>query len=360
MNPMIIAGIGTANPPHRITSADAAEIAEPYSCETSAQRRIFRAVYRLSGVETRHSVVLNSSDGPLDARQDFFGTNAPTTRDRMKRYEAEAGPLGVSAARSALDDAAIAPGRVTHLVTVSCTGFYSPGFDATLIQQLELTRDVARTHVGFMGCHGFLNGLRVAHGFVAANPKAVTLVCAVELCSLHHQYGWDNETVIANALFADGAGAVVGVGQGTPFRADAYRLVANGSTLIDNSEHAMSWRVGDHGFTMTLSSCVPEIIAQHLRPWLERWLSQHGLNLDSVGSWAIHPGGPRILSAVGEALDLHPTRLQDSQRVLGEFGNMSSPTVLFVLDRLRRAGAGRPCVALAFGPGLVVEAALLR
>ncbi|HEV3163200.1 MAG TPA: type III polyketide synthase [Isosphaeraceae bacterium] len=359
MIPMVIAGIGTANPPHRITSSDAAEIAQKYACESPAQRRLFEMMYQRAGVETRHSVVLTASDGSLDARQSFFGPAAPTTLHRMQRYEAEAGPLAVSAAHAALQDAAIAPGRVTHLITVSCTGFYAPGFDADLIRQLHLSRDVARTHVGFMGCHGAFNALRVARAFVAADPAAVPLICAVELCSLHHQYGWDSEMIVANALFADGAGAVVGVSGSTPVGADAYRLIASGSTLIDDSADTMSWRVGNHGFVMTLSPSVPDLVGLHLRPWLEAWLARHGLNLGAVASWAVHPGGPRILSAVGESLGLDPSMLHDSQRVFADFGNMSSPTILFILDRLRRTPAGRPCVALAFGPGLAVEAALL-
>lgn len=359
-HPLVIAGIGTANPPHRISSADAAEIAQQYACESPAQQRLFHTMYRRCGVESRHSVVLEASEGSLGSRQSFFGPDDPTTRDRMERYQAEAGTLAVSAAAAALEDAAIAPGRITHLVTVSCTGFYSPGFDAALVRQLGLPREVARTHVGFMGCHGLLNGLRVARGFVGADPSAVVLVCATELCSLHHQYGWDSERIVANALFADGAGAVVATSGSAPAVPGAYRLVASGSTLIDDSDDAMTWRIGNHGFTMTLSPRVPDLIGLHLRPWLESWLARQGTSLAAVGSWAVHPGGPRILSAVGEALGLEPARLYQSQRVLAEFGNMSSPTILFILDRLRRPEAARPCVALAFGPGLAVEAALLN
>jgi predicted naringenin-chalcone synthase len=358
---MVIAGIGTANPPHTISSADAAEIAQGLAHQSPERGRLFHALYRRSGVLTRHSAVLTASDGELAARQTFFGPEEPTTLSRMRRYETEAGPLAVSAARSAFGDAAIEPGRVTHLVTVSCTGSYAPGFDADLIRELELPRDVARTHVGFMGCHGLLNGLRVARAFVAADAAAVPLVCAVELCSLHHQYEGDAEQVVANALFADGAGAVVGTGIGRPPGGDAdpYRLVASGSTIVADSADAMSWRVGDRGFVMTLSPRVPELIVRNLRPWLEDWLARHDLDVPSVGSWAVHPGGPRIVSAVGEALGLDPSLLAPSRRVLEEFGNMSSPTVLFILDRLRRAAAPRPCVALAFGPGLAIEAALL-
>src|SRR5262249_22454432 len=119
------------------------------------------------------------------------------------------------------------------------------------------------------------------------------------------------------------------------------------------------WRVGDHGFTMTLSPRVPELIGQHIRPWLSGWLARHGHTIESVGSWAVHPGGPRILSVFGEAAGLDPSCLSPSFRVLADFGNMSSPTIAFILERLRAAGAPGPCVAIGFGPGLAVEAALL-
>jgi predicted naringenin-chalcone synthase len=355
---MLIAGIGTSLPQHRISWSDAAEIAKQYACESLAQERLFEGIYRLSGVESRHSVVLEASAGDLEGRQSFYGPSDPTTRERMEKYEAEAGALAVASADAALAVSAIAPERVTHLVTVSCSGFHAPGVDIALIKRLGLSPGVARTQVGFMGCHGALNGLRVARGFVESDPGACVLLVAVELCSLHHQYGWNSEKIVANALFADGAAAVVGLphAPGRP----GYRLVASGSTVVDDSEDVMGWRIGDHGFEMTLSPRVPELIGLHLRPWLEGWLARQGLSIATVGSWAIHPGGPRILSALGEATGLGRPALEASYRTLAERGNMSSPTVLFILDRLRRADAPRPCVALAFGPGLTIEAALFE
>jgi predicted naringenin-chalcone synthase len=356
--PMLIAGIGTALPPHRIAQADAAEIAQHYSCKTAAQERLFKGMYRRAGVETRHSVVLESSDGELVARQSFYSGANPTTGDRMRKYEEHAGALAVAAARESLDDAGMLPERVTHLVTVSCSGFCAPGFDIALFKQLGLPGDVARTHVGFMGCHGLLNGMRVAQAFLAADPRACVLLCAVEMCSLHHQYGWNSDQIVANALFADGAAALVAV-SGQSSSSKCYQLVASGSRLLDDCEDAMTWRIADHGFLMTLSPRVPELISRTIRPFLESWLATQGTSLAAVGSWAVHPGGPRILAAVGEATGLDRTMLEHSYQVLAEYGNMSSPTVLFILDRLRRAQAPRPCVALAFGPGLAVESALL-
>jgi predicted naringenin-chalcone synthase len=355
---MSIAGIGTAVPPHLIAQSDAAEIAMQFSCETPAQERLFKGMYRRAAVHTRHSVVLERSEGDLAARQSFYTSAHPTTRDRMRKYEEHAGALAVAAATEALRDAEVPPARITHLVTVSCSGFYAPGFDIALMKQLGLPMGVARTHVGFMGCQGLLNGLRVAHAFLAADPCASVLLCAVEMCSLHHQYGWDSDQIVANALFADGAAALVGVSHRAAANS-VYRVTASGSTLLDDCEDAMSWRIADHGFQMTLSPRVPELISQTIRPYLDAWLAGQGMNIAAVGSWAVHPGGPRILAAFGEAAGISQAMLEPSHSVLAEYGNMSSPTVLFILERLRRSAAPRPCVALAFGPGLAVESTLL-
>jgi predicted naringenin-chalcone synthase len=352
-----IAGIGTALPRHRIAQADAAEIAKQYSCATPAQERLFVTLYRRSGVQSRHSVVLDQSDGDLDARQSFYTGTNPTTGQRMEKYAEHTGTLAVAAGGRALCDAGIGPERVTHLVTVSCSGFHAPGFDIALIKQLGLSAAVMRAHLGFMGCHGLLVALRIAQAYVEAEAGACVLICAVELCSLHHQYGWNPDQVVANALFADGGAALVVLRAQTGAKC-AYQLRETGSMLIADSEDAMSWRIGDHGFTMTLSPRVPEVISREIRPWLADWLGRSGLSLSEVVSWAVHPGGPRILSAFGEAIGLDRTVLDASYRVLAELGNMSSPTIAFILDRLRRCGAPAPCVAIGFGPGLTAEAAL--
>jgi predicted naringenin-chalcone synthase len=210
-----------------------------------------------------------------------------------------------------------------------------------------------------MGCHGAINGLRVAQAFLDADPQARVLMCAVELCMLHYFYGWEPEKVIANALFADGAAAVVGV----PERLapdDAWRVTATGSCIIPDSRAAMSWTIGDHGFEMTVSKRVPRLIREHLRPWLDSWLGGYGLRREAIGSWAIHPGGPAILDAVAEALELNDEQLAASREVFAAHGNMSSPTVLFIIEHLRGQPTPLPCVALAFGPGLIAECTLIR
>ena len=358
MPSLAILGIGTAVPPHRIDQSDAAEIVQALTCTTEDEAQYYRDVYHAVGVEARHCVILDSPDGDLATRQSFYSTDSPTTLARMRRYEAEAGNMAVEAGRSALVDSGLSSDRITHVVTVTCSGFFAPGLDVALIKRLGLRPGVERTQVGFMGCHGAINGMRVARAIVGSEPSACVLLCCAELCSLHHQYDLDPSTIIANALFADGAAALVGVAGDS--RPDApYRVVATGSTLVDDSEDVMSWRIGDHGFAMTLSAKVPKLIARHLRPWLDGWLASNGLRVETVPAWAVHPGGPRILTAFSEATGIGRDGIEASYRVLAAYGNMSSPTVLFVLDELRKAGAPRPCVALAFGPGLAVEAALL-
>jgi predicted naringenin-chalcone synthase len=208
-----------------------------------------------------------------------------------------------------------------------------------------------------MGCHGGLNGLRLAASFTAHQPRARVLLCAVELCSLHYHYGNDPQKVVANALFADGAAALVGVpAEAAP--ADAWRVAASGACLFPDSEDAMAWRIGDNGFEMGLSPRVPALIGQGLRPWITHWLDQQGLALGDVATWAVHPGGPMVLRAVEECLGLRKEQIAVSWEVLAECGNMSSATVFFILDRLGQRQAARPCVALGFGPGLAAEAAL--
>jgi predicted naringenin-chalcone synthase len=352
----VIWGLGNALPERSITQELAAELSSKVNGHDPEQTRRLAVLYRRSGVRKRHVALLDR----LDVNAEPDGSLGASTRERMEHYEEAIRPLAREAARQALSNSGIAPIEITHLVTVSCTGFAAPGFDLGLFTSLGLDPDVQRTHVGFMGCHGALNGLRVANAFASSDPSARILLCAAELCSLHFRFGFDSDLAVSNALFADGAAAIVGRADSRPDLENEWRLVASGSTLMPETLDAMSWKIGDHGFEMTLSARVAGLIAENLRPWLEGWLERQGLGLDQIESWAIHPGGPRILDAVEAALDLPKTATAESRDVLAHCGNMSSPTVLFILDRLRRRQASRPCVALAFGPGLAVEVALFN
>jgi predicted naringenin-chalcone synthase len=362
--PLSIRGLGIAVPPHQVNQAEAMALAERVSADSASRAALVRRIQGRTQVRQRGSVLAtgNADLHPISERLPFYGNHSPSTATRMAAFARHATPLALAAVRGALADAAIEAPRITHLITVSCTGFQAPGVDLALIQQLGLDAGVQRTHVGFMGCHGALNGLRVAQAFVEADADAMVLLCAVELCSLHLYYGWDPEKVVANALFADGAAALVASARPAkpgPAPSPGLKLLATGSTVIPHTAELMHWWIGDHGFEMGLSSRVPEAVAGQLRPWLERWLQPRGLQLADIASWAMHPGGPRILQACAAALQLEPQQIGASQAVLQEHGNMSSTTILFILDRLRQAAPPGPCLALAFGPGLCAEVALL-
>lgn len=357
-------GMGTALPQYAIAQELAVELAVGLSGHNEEQARRLRKLYRVSGVGSRHSVLLGAN--PEAARQQTFFPPAhhetdqgPSVGKRMERYEEDAPRLAESAAKNALKNAGVLPAAVTHLVTVSCSGFFSPGIDIQLIKCLGLPATTQRVNVGFMGCHGAINGMRTIMGLTAANPNSVVLMVAVELCSIHYQYGFDGDQNLANALFADGAAALVAGGIDRPAPHE-WRATHSGSCLIPNSEDAMSWKIRDHGFQMTLSREVPRHIAENLRPWITTWLAEKGLSLEDIGSWGIHPGGPGILKACEQALGLERTDTAISWDILKRYGNMSSPTVLFLLEALHRTGAPKPCVVLAFGPGLMAEATLFE
>jgi predicted naringenin-chalcone synthase len=361
---LVIRGLATALPRHSISQEQAAAAVSTFFCQTDEQAQRLPALFGRAGINSRYSVLLNGPPGELNW-QTFYAPSTgphdrgPKTSRRMEAYRNEAPTLAFRAASRSLEESSFTAKEIDHLITVSCTGFFAPGIDIQLIKGLGLPPTIQRTHIGFMGCHGALNGLQVASALTSADPMARVLLCAVELCSLHLHYGWNPQSLVPHALFADGAAALVATSDEKPTKRD-WTLATTGSCLFPNSEHGMTWNIGDHGFEMTLSADVPDLLLRNLRPWMDSWLNENQLAIAKIGSWAVHPGGPRILSAVGACLGIKSSALDASADVLSRCGNMSSPTILFILERLRKQEAARPCVAVAFGPGLVAEAALFR
>lgn len=360
---MLLNSLGTYAPPHSVTLEDRHQVAEQFVHGSEKDKWFVPYIFEKSKVSHRHSVLLNASSGDLRERQNFFSPATqytdglgPTTGDRMKAYDQHAAHAAHTACHDAFQTSTIAPADITHLVTASCTGFSAPGFDLALIDLLDLPRDVARTHLGFMGCHAGLNCLRTANAYVAADPQAKVLVCTVELCSLHFQYGGGNDQKIANAIFADGAGAAIVTN--SPADENRWRTLTHGSYVLPKTVDLMTWRIEDHGFAMGLSEQIPNIIETHIKDWLASWLARHEVGVDDINTWAVHPGGPQILIAFQAALELDRSQLETSWQVLNDYGNMSSATIFFVLKQLIDRQAPRPCVAIGFGPGLTIEACL--
>ncbi len=304
-----------------------------------AAKRIFTG----AGVRTRHAVA-----NPVHEDLSGWGTGA-----RMARYVQEALPLGKQAVAGALDSAGLAPGDVGMFAVVTCTGYATPGLDIRLASDLGMPANLQRLLVGHMGCYAAIPGLAAVGDYVTARARPAVLLCC-ELTSLHVQPAQrDLEQVVAHALFSDAAAAVVvqpGAGRG--------RRLAGVVARTDNStsDH-MTWDVTDLGFRMGLSPRVPDVLSRHVGGVVDELLSAAGLRVEDVAGWAVHPGGPRILDVVRDELGLTEEQISASRRVLAEHGNCSSATVLLVLDEL--ADVDGPVVAMAFGPGLTLYAALL-
>ena len=345
--------IATSVPENSLPQQQTYEIADSV-CDAGSRSRAAEAVYRKTGVGHRGSVLF-AEPGSEDAPQTFYPVEeSPGTGARMAAYDRHARLLARQSATSAVGRGGVAPADFRHLITTSCTGFASPGWELGLYGDVGLSPGCHRTQVGFMGCHAAFNALRAARSLVQTDGPA--LVCCTELCSLHMHYGWDSDKVVANALFADGSASVVCTDQ--PDR--AFAEILDSATHVEpGTESQMSWTIGDHGFEMTLSPEVADVIRQRLPDWIDGRLASVGLKRSDVAAWACHPGGPRILGAVEGSLDLGDDGLAASRGILHDRGNMSSPTILFILERMKEAAVQGPVVALGFGPGLTFESMIL-
>lgn len=339
-------------------------------------QRIIGASFNGSGIDTRHTVIEELSLTSNTDETVFFDRESgllqsPGTGARNDLYIREASRLFVEVARSALDaDPDIVAADVTHVITASCTGFHAPGPEYEIVRGLGLSDSVQRYHLGFMGCYASLPALRAAAQFCAADPEAVVLVVSVELCTVHLRSSEDPDLIVANSLFADGAAAGIVTARDLATPVPSVRLDGFHTAIAAEGEKDMAWTIGDHGFEMILSTKVPQIIGETIvgavRPLYAREgelaaAFDQGRVGERVEHWAIHPGGRSILDRVQERLNLSDAQLRPARETLRENGNMSSATVLFVIKRILDDGAaeGSRVAAMAFGPGLTAESALM-
>ncbi|MGO1896702.1 MAG: type III polyketide synthase [Brachybacterium sp.] len=335
-------------------------------------KRLVSTAFDASGIERRYTALAEWEGPPADGEPVFFeaGTGRflnPTTGARNRVYEREATALFIRVASQALDAAeGIAAADVTHVITVSCTGFFAPGPDYRIVRALDLDPATQRYHLGFMGCYAALPALRQAQTICRADPDAVVLVVTVELCTLHVRTSNDPDTIVGSSLFGDGAAAAVVTGRDLPSSTPVLQLDHFETVLTPVGEEAMAWNIGDHGFEMVLGTYVPHIIDEHITGALVP-LFAHEPELAErphreIEHWAIHPGGRSILDKVEAKLELDPAQLVPARETLRDYGNMSSATVMFVLQKILHAAAPgtreRVCT-MAFGPGLTVETGLL-
>jgi len=344
--------IGTALPPHDVH--DAFVNFMPGALPDGKAQTVFGRMAQRSSIEHRYSVL--HKDGLVEAdepRAGFYRRGAyPSTGARMRVYEEHAPALAARAVAALC--IAEETSRITHLVVASCTGFVAPGLDQILAKQLGLRPDLQRTVVGFMGCSAAVPALRIAQTAVLADPEARVLVVNLELCTLHLQETADVQVALSFLLFGDGCTAALVTRDEAGIALGDFR-----SALIPETEDHITWHVGDQGFVMHLSGEVPGQITRALRQDLARTDAGgllRGEGTQAIDLWAVHGGGKTILDAVQSGLALEPANLATSRAVLAAHGNMSSATIMFVLNAMMQTAApGQRGLAMAFGPGMVAE-----
>ncbi|MGL4611545.1 MAG: type III polyketide synthase [Trueperaceae bacterium] len=355
-----IHSIATVVPDTIYLQADAGERMKlQYSTDRKLERLVHR-VYSQSGIEKRHSVVkdfvLGAPEGPF-YDSETHTLKSPSTKVRNELYTEEAKKLFVCAAQKVLWGSSFTPEDITHVITVSCTGFFAPGPDYFVVKALGLPAHTHRYHVGFMGCFAAFPALKMAQAFCETDPNAVVLVVSLELCSLHLQRSDNIDTIVAASVFADGGAAALlsaKAPSGPALRAESFA-----TAITPTGEEDMAWTVGDNGFDIVLSTYVPSILEANISTTIEPLLAQASLTKSDITHWAVHPGGRAILDKVRDGLLLGEAQLEVPRAVLRAYGNMSSATILFVLEKLlERAQHDEKIYAMAFGPGLTVESGL--
>jgi predicted naringenin-chalcone synthase len=346
--------VATAVPPHDVHGAFR-QFAQSMLKDDRHNSVLFRRMAGKSGIEHRYSCLAPSElSERAGSNTDAFYTRGhfPDTATRMRRFEQHAPDL----AEAAVERLQLGSerDRVTHLLITCCTGFSAPGLDFELIERCKLPASVERTMIGFMGCYAAINALKLARHIVRSEPSARVLVVNLELCTLHLHETVELEQVLSFLLFGDGCAASLISADPIGIALDRFHAV-----LVPDTRDLITWSIRDFGFDMVLSGQVPTAIHDALHNSAGEILD--GAAIDSIDLWAVHPGGRTVLDAVERAFELAPIALSASREVLLRYGNMSSATVMFVIENLLRSGTrGRTGCAMSFGPGLVAETMLFR
>lgn len=356
-----ITAIGTATPGHQFSQSAIADFMVRAMQLNEDEARKLRALYRATGIESRFSVLADygkTGDYEFYANTEDF-TPMPSTRKRLDLFRKHATDLSCEAALRALHS--VAPKDITHLIVVSCTGLYAPGLDIDVIKTLGLRLDIQRTCINFMGCYAAFNALKLADSFCGNQPDAKVLIICTELCSLHFQNSNTQDNMLANALFGDGSASMVV--EGRPRKGLNLKPEIFHCDLAMNGEEDMAWTVGDVGFEMKLSAYVPNIIQSGIKELTTKLLNSISMDISDVNYFAIHPGGKRILEVIEKELGLTKSQNNYAYDVLRKYGNMSSPTVVFVLKELsgnlNGVDQNKKILSFAFGPGLTLESMVL-
>jgi len=359
-----IVSISTSVPSYRHDQMDILTFMQRVYAMNEADKRKLKFLYHQSAIDTRYSVLpdysLNAGDWqfypPTENLEPF-----PNLETRMTWYNKTAPALSVNAIEKCIGNK-ISKNKITHLITVSCTGFSAPGLDLQIMEAMNLPVNIFRTSINFMGCYAAIHALKLANAFCSIDKTANVLIVCTELCTLHFQRENTVDNVASSLLFGDGAAAMLITNDDN----EMYGLKINNfySEVTFRGKKDMSWELSSSGFLMALSAYVPDLIEQDFNNLMENALENAGVNKNDISHWCIHPGGKRILSSIEKSIGITADDLQYSYNVLKNYGNMSSPTILFVLkeimDSLKNSkGNKRNIFGAAFGPGLTLETFIL-
>jgi predicted naringenin-chalcone synthase len=324
----------------------------------AAEKRKISFLYHQSAIKHRYSVIPDYSKSITEWR--FYPQSEnlepfPSLEQRMIWFNKFAAPLSVDAIRNCISGK-ITPKEITHLITVSCTGMSAPGLDLQVMDLMDLQNNIFRTSLNFMGCYAAIHALKLADSICKSDPAAKVVIVCTELCTLHFQRESTMDNITSSLLFGDGSAAAL-------ITADDHKLPGlhmEGfySEVIKEGKKDMAWELSSSGFLMTLSSYLSDLIEEDFEQLTKRALEKNDLRKEDVTHWCVHPGGKKILEAVHKSLQLTNGELDKSYQILKEYGNMSSPTILFVLDKMINSISYKKANIIfgtAFGPGLTME-----
>ncbi|NVO11833.1 MAG: type III polyketide synthase [Bacteroidales bacterium] len=326
--------------------------------------RKLNILFNHSGIETRYSVVSDFANPKKETHLLNGVQGLKNVEERMNIFKENAVSLAIRAIQNSIEkiNTTVSNFGFTHLITVSCTGLYAPGIDAELVEQLNLPNDIFRTSINFLGCNAAFHALKLGDMIARTEEDAKVLIVCVELCTLHFQPKNNHDNLLSNTIFGDGAAALIITSDSYGKKHQHKGLSIDGfySLLLSNGKNLMGWNITPVNFEMILDSRVPEFIGDEIESIILKASKKFNIQPESINNWAIHPGGKKILDTIKKQLQLADIDLHYSYKILSEYGNMSSPTILFVLNEILESQlkSNETIFSIGFGPGISIETAL--
>lgn len=358
-----IISIGTAVPQYNTSQANILDFMQQAYADDKTSRKL-NVLFHHSGIDTRYSV-LSDFGNNIPAGNNLFGNQEkPGIEKRLDVFKENAISLASAAIANAFEklNTTVKQYDITHLITVSCTGIYAPGIDTEIIEKLGLRDDIFHTAVNFMGCNAAFHALKIGDMIAKTDQDARVLIVCVELCTLHFQPKNNHDNLLSNTIFGDGSSAVIIVSDVAAKFNHQKGMTINGfySLLLNKGKGLICWDITPVNFEMVLDAGVPELIGNEVNDILLKAGKKLNFTISAISKWAIHPGGKKILDTVKKKLQLSDEDMNYSYKVLADYGNMSSPTILFVLNEIMSGEqrATEKIFSIGFGPGLSIESAL--